>query len=578
MMTAGMFFPKLVAVLLLHGLSLGAPGRPVRLVTERLAAFWRQVASHQALAVVLTFGLALGASALFCLPGPLPEPTIHDEFSYLLAADTFRQGRLTNPTHPFWPHFESMHIIQQPSTMSKYPPGQGLVLALGWVLWGHPIAGVWLGLALACAAICWMLQAWLPPGWALLGGALAALILAPGPWGQTYWGGGVAALGGALVFGALRRILHRPRWYHGLLLAAGFVILANTRPYEGLAASLPVMALLLVWACRHRNLAAQVALPAVAVLGLSGMWMAWYNVRVTGHALQTPYQVHDAAYAAAPLFLWQQEKQTLPEYRHPVMRDYYVDYEWSRFERRRTHFGWNGLAAYKLWNFFKFFIGPLFAFTVVGLRRCLSDGWTRFALLTCGLLLLASTQTLHFFPHYAAPIAGLVVLLLVQGLRSAWKWECWARPSGRFLVAGVVTLQAFFCFLPVVERLQEPACQPGPRTQIATALEHMGGKHLVFVHYGADHVCHDEWVYNGADIDRSSVVWAREIGPTEDGALRNYFGDRYAWRVFVNEAKKLPRIEPYYPDSDAPYHDSAVRLDDRGRDVAHSANAAMAAR
>jgi hypothetical protein len=71
---------------------------------------------------------------------PMPVPDIYDEFGHLLVADTLRHFRLANPSHPMRRFFETFFVLQEPTYSSIYPIGQGLVLAIGRMIFGYPWA------------------------------------------------------------------------------------------------------------------------------------------------------------------------------------------------------------------------------------------------------------------------------------------------------------------------------------------------------------------------------------------------------------------------------------------------------
>jgi hypothetical protein len=460
-----------------------------------------------------------------------------------------------------WKHFESIHILQQPTYMSMYQPAQGLVLAAGMRLAGHPLIGVCLSAAIMCAAICWMLQGWLPPRWGLLGGLLAVMRLGLfGYWMNSYWGGAPAAIGGALALGALPRMMRGLRVRDSLLMGLGAAILAASRPYEGGVLCLAIGIFWLFWMFGKAGPPVSLSLrrfflPMLLMLTLTAAGMCYYFFRVTGNPLRLPEAVQRIPYGIAPIFLWQSAGPE-PVYRHKVLHDFYAVWETKEVLPEIRSIGgliWNELKkAIAVWLFF---LGPALTVPLLFLPQIVKrDRGLRVLLIIGAITVLALLLDAWFYPHYAAPIAGLLFAVVVQGLRHL---RLWRGPQGLFLSRAIPAI----CVVMIAVRLlAQPLKIPVPpawpmtwyhtpegnvaRARVLADLSAMDGKQLVIVRYRPDHnAVMNEWVYNRADIDGAKVVWAREMDAADNRELLRYFHDRRAWLVEADETP--PKLSPY---------------------------------
>ncbi|MFN7987093.1 MAG: hypothetical protein U0529_06440 [Thermoanaerobaculia bacterium] len=529
-----------------------------------LVRAFRGLAARRSLAVAVVFAATLaGQLALLPLFG-LPEPCVYDEFGYLLASETFASGRLTNPPHPFWPHFETFHVLQQPTYMAMHPPGPALVLAAARAAWGEPAVGVWIATAAACAAATWMLQAFVPPSWALAGGLLAAFRVGLfSYWSTTFWGGSVAAAAGALVLGAAMRFPWRTGPGGGLALGVGSAFLVLTRPFEGLLAAIPAWtaAAWRWWKCRsgeRRRLLLRVGLPAALVLSAAAAFLLRYDAAVTGDPLTLPYQLQRATYAVGRHFVWQ-PPGPVPAYRHAELATFYAGWEMEGYQRSRRLVDLLRLWAGKAHVFWLFFAGPAltvpFALGLLNLRsRRRAIPRAALAVSAAGWLVVAW----GFFPHYAGPVFGAILLVVVDGLRRLAIARVGGRRVARLAgVAVAVPLAVTACFRLAAAPLglQVGAWPPAwystvryagyTRGALEEELRRAGGQHLVFVRYARGHSPHLEWVFNGADLAAARVLWARSMGEAADAALARHEAGRSVWLL---EPDADPyRLVPYAP-------------------------------
>lgn len=486
-------------------------------------------------------GLTVGLRLALLPKAGAPIPSSADDASYLLLADTLSHFRLANPTHPFYRFFESNFVLQQPSYSSIFPLGQGIALALGRAIFGHPWAGVLLTEALLCALCYWMLRGWVSSGWALWGGLLAVFELGPLTyWMNSYWGGAVSGIAGCLVFGALPRLRDRPSTRNAILLGAGLGFELLTRPYECVfLAAIAGLYFLLNW----RKLLPTAPLVIAATLPAISLMLA-QNKAVTGSWTTLPYMASRAQYGVPTGFTFQPDPQPHRELTPEQQRGYDVQ---SEVHDRESALGLRERLEDRA-SYVRFFVFPALLAAAPGFALALRK--KRLALPTTAVLLFLAGAAFYpyFYPHYIAALACVFLLITVVSLKQL-------PGQAAFAICGVAVAHFTFWYGIHATGNRDFLDAFGPfelfdfvnhgdpegRLPILNRLEQAPGEQLVFVKYAPFHPLR-EWIANRADIDHARVVWALDLGSEENQKLRDYFPGRTVW--LAEPDARPPRLRP----------------------------------
>jgi hypothetical protein len=491
-----------------------------------------------------------------------PLPAIHDEFSYLLSADTLLSGRFANPAHQVWPVFQAEHVIAQPSYASKYPLGPASLLALGKLLLGTPTGGLWLGAAAASAAAAWMLRGLVSWRWAFLGGVLVALH--PNMqtvWSQSYMNGWLTTCMACLSLGGALRLRRRWSSAHALAMSVGMGGLALCRPWEGfLSASFAVVLWLsspgfrrhwsaTCWSQKISNSLAFIPIAASLVLIVS------HNQQVTGSWCKMPYQLHEEQYGVAPLSIFQSPKspklfrldhgetgtESQPSSLVPIeIQRYHKDWSMDCYRESIGLLGWSRSCLESLGVCTQFF-GISFGFLPwIAWLACRRTRVVVLMSMVSLAMLLASTFIPWVLPHYFAPMLPWLICLSILTLRGLVH-RCFAFAPRRVSIgraqASLAMLQLLMLVVGAVLLTRAPYLAfASDRNAIHKKLLALDGKHLVLVRYAADHNVHEEWVYNQADLDSSPIVWARSWRADFDQQVVEAYSDRKIWILEPDES------------------------------------------
>jgi len=277
------------------------------------------------LAMSLTVGLqqipvlqtAWSDSTVQTVPLYRLPPAYHDEFSYLLQAETFRAGRLSWPPQTAGGDaFHQIHVLNRPRTASRYFPWTGLWI-LPFLLLGLPIAGHWLAGALACMLFHRVLRTLISPHAANIGGLLLAFSPGLALFSNLLLAHHPTLLALAVFLWAILRVLDDGRWPLAAVAGTALTCAMLGRPMTAAGFALPfglvlLQRLVLPLTPAQRMLTARtlicMALPLLAGFAV----LAAMNQNITGNWRTSAYQYYTDTWTPRHRFGFNNARSSAP--------------------------------------------------------------------------------------------------------------------------------------------------------------------------------------------------------------------------------------------------------------------------
>ena len=262
-----------------------------------------------------------------------------------------------------------------------------------------------------------------------------------------------------------------------------------------------------------------------------------HNHAVTGRFLMLPYMLSQYQYGIPTTFTFERP----PQPHLPLTPEQQAFY--------RLQLAVHGTAPDSLpaflgrlgqrLRFVRFFVPVPLLLSPSAFLWCLRHTGYYWLLFSIPLFAVGTAFYPYFYPHYIAATGCLWVLAALAALQRLAQWHA---AAARLLLAlcgaqfvfrlAVHVVAGWPPALELTERFESwdyvNHGDPEGRLAVARRLEQAPGKQLVFVRY-APVRRPTQWIWNAADIDRSRIVRALDLGAVEDEKLLRYYPDRTAW-------------------------------------------------
>ena len=381
-------------------------------------------------------------------------PAYHDEFSYLLQARTFLAGRIAWPPMTVYPDlFHQIHVLNEPTTASRYFPLTGLWLAPFEQL-GYPWFGHWLAGAVSCVFFHRSLLKLLPFWWAAAGGMLIAVSPGLAVFSNLLLAHHPTMLALSVFLWAFLRLMDSRSARDALIAGIALTLAMLGRPMTAAGFGLPFGLWLLASFLRTttgRNLSGVTTVITLRILAVFGFSLAagflvlgFMNKEITGQWTRSAYQYYTETWTPSHRFGFNNAAIGAREAGPHVLKAYdrWASENNLTVDKARENIG-NRIIGSAQWTLG---IASLLFLTIAAIPSCIPirGADRRLTLLLCSVLCLHIVHIPYWYVgilhwHYVFETAPLLLILSAVGMKNTFEV---LRPfvSARWIVLWLLAL------------------------------------------------------------------------------------------------------------------------------------------